>query len=173
MDEPSEDDLTKLYPDLEDGGHGYPKDCYSVDRVAIIIPYRGRPSQLKILLHNLHQFLKKQQLNYGIFLIEQVNNQTFNRAKLINVGFIESQKYYDWDCFIFHDVDMIPENDRNLYKCPKNPRHMSVALDKFDYQLPYRTYFGGITALTKKQFEDINGYSNDYWGNLILFLKKD
>lgn len=38
-----------------------------------------------------------------------------------------------WDCFIFHDVDMIPENDLNLYRCRENPQHLSPALDEMRY----------------------------------------
>ena len=96
--------------------------------------FRDRNVHLRILLHNLHSFLAKQELDYGIFVIEQIANQTFNRAKLMNVGFMESLKVYDWQCFIFHDVDLLPEDDRNLYTCPEQPRHMSVAIDKFKYE---------------------------------------
>ena len=39
---------------------------------------------------------------------------------------------------VFHDVDLLPEDDRNLYSCPDQPRHMSVAVDKFQYKLPYK-----------------------------------
>lgn len=58
----------------------------------------------------------------------------FNRGKLLNVGFVEASKIKKFDCFIFHDVDLIPENDRNLYTCPEQPRHMSVAVDTFNYK---------------------------------------
>ena len=45
----------------------------------------------------------------------------------------------DWECFIFHDVDLMPEDDRNLYTCPVlQPRHMSVAVDTMNYTLMYR-----------------------------------
>jgi hypothetical protein len=85
----------------------------------------------------MHPFLIKQQLDYGIFLIEPVQNITFNRGLLMNIGFLESLKLSQnkWDCFIFHDVDLIPEDERNIYSCPELPRHMSSAVSTFDYKL--------------------------------------
>jgi hypothetical protein len=65
---------------------------------------------------------------------QKVGNGKFNRAKLMNIGFLEALKQNDYQCFIFHDVDLIPEDDRNLYTCPEQPRHMSVAIDKFGYR---------------------------------------
>lgn len=59
---------------------------------------------------------------------------SFNRAMLMNVGYVEALKERTFDCFIFHDVDLLPEDDRNLYTCPEQPRHMSVAVDKFKYR---------------------------------------
>lgn len=53
---------------------------------------------------------------------------------LMNVGYVEALKERIFDCFIFHDVDLLPEDDRNLYTCPEQPRHMSVAVDKFKYR---------------------------------------
>jgi hypothetical protein len=43
-------------------------------------------------------------------------------------------KLYNYDCFVFHDVDLLPEDDRNMYTCPEQPKHMSVAVDVFDYK---------------------------------------
>jgi hypothetical protein len=36
---------------------------------------------------------------------------------LMNIGFVEALKIYDYQCFIFHDVDLIPENDNNCTGC--------------------------------------------------------
>ena len=41
---------------------------------------------------------------------------------------------------------------------------MAVAVDKFNYTLPYDEIFGGVTALSVEHFEFINGFSNQYWG---------
>ncbi len=52
----------------------------------------------------------------------------------MNVGYNESLKHADFDCFVFHDVDLIPENDENYYDCHISPAHLSVAVDKFNYK---------------------------------------
>ncbi|CAF0939723.1 unnamed protein product [Adineta steineri] len=146
------------------GGHWSPSHCTARHRVAIIIPYRNRDMQLRIFINFMHPFLQKQQLDYQIFLVEPVNDISFNRALLFNIGFREAMKIYSWQCFIFHDVDLIPEDDRNIYSCPAEPRHMSVAVNTLDYNLPYRTIFGGVSALTVKQMESVNGFSNQFFG---------
>lgn len=114
-----------LYP----GGHYTPSKCQARHRVAIIVPYRNRSKDLAIFLKNIHPFLIKQQLEYGVFVIEQAVGTKFNRAMLLNVGYLEAKKIKNWDCFIFHDVDLLPMDDRNLYTCSKNPRHLAVAVD--------------------------------------------
>ena len=54
---------------------------------------------------------------------------------------------------------------RCLYACAvDHPRHYSVGIDKYDYKLPYWKIFGGITQFTTRQFKQINGFSNEFWG---------
>ena len=130
----------------------------------------------------MHKILQRQEIEYQIYVINQVDKNPFNRAKLLNVGFMESLKQYDWECFVFHDVDLgkqkkmkfdtlykgsnyiyiiffqVLENDKCLYRCPEMPRHMSVAIDKYKYRLPYYSIFGGITSMTVEHMVALNGY---------------
>uniref|UniRef100_A0A3B4B504 Beta-1,4-galactosyltransferase n=1 Tax=Periophthalmus magnuspinnatus TaxID=409849 RepID=A0A3B4B504_9GOBI len=146
------------------GGRYRPPDCEARHRTAIIIPHRHREHHLKFLLYYLHPFLQRQQVTYGIYVIHQAGNYTFNRAKLMNVGFREAMKEEDWDCLFFHDVDLIPEDDRNTYTCDANPKHAAIAMDKFGYKLPYKMYFGGVSALSPEHYLKMNGFPNNYWG---------
>ncbi|QQP40356.1 Putative glucosylceramide beta-14-galactosyltransferase [Caligus rogercresseyi] len=130
----------RLYPQVLPGGTYRPLNCSSRHRVALIVPYRDRETHLSIFLYNIHHLLLKQQLDYAIFIVEQAGSGPFNRAMLFNA--------YDFQCFVFHDIDLLPEDDRNLYNCPLHPRHMSVAINVFMYRLPYTDIFGGVSAMS-------------------------
>lgn len=162
---PSFRELEEKFWMLQNGGRFRPKQCRAQQKVAVILPYRDRRVHLKLFLRYMHPFLQKQQLDYTIFLIELAVGIEFNRALLFNVGFRESLLLDNFTCFIFHDVDLLPENDRIFYRCSENmPRHLSVAVDRMKYKLPYATIFGGVTAMTREQFEKVNGFSNMYFG---------
>ncbi|XP_029468031.1 beta-1,4-galactosyltransferase 1-like [Rhinatrema bivittatum] len=156
--------IKKDNPAVRVGGRHTPEDCLALQKVAVIIPFRNRDVHLKYWLYYLHPILQRQQLDYGVYVINQDGEETFNRAKLMNVGFAEALKDYDYDCFVFSDVDLIPMDDRNIYKCYLQPRHIAVSTDKFGFKLPYKQSFGGVIALSKDQFQEINGFSNNYWG---------
>ncbi|RNA44169.1 beta-1-4-N-acetylgalactosaminyltransferase bre-4-like [Brachionus plicatilis] len=138
-------------------------------KVAIIVPYRDRVKNLHIFLLYMHKFLSKQNIEYKIYLLEPLGHLTFNRALLLNVGYLEVLKEDNkWDCFIFHDVDMLPENGKNMYDChPEFPKQMAVSINTYAYSTEgyfKEKYFGGVNAFTKEQFRKINGFSNLYYG---------
>ena len=113
-------------------------------------------------------------MQYNILIIEQEDEGRFNRAKLMNVGakmaFTQmnqkcAQKQSENHlCLIFHDIDMLPQNPQLQYECQKGPIELASAAQQFDYQLPYRWYFGGVVAISWQQFVLVNGYPNNYWG---------
>ena len=53
---------------------------------------------------------------------------------LLNIGFTEASKRRDHECYFFHDVDLLPENDSNIYSCPDHPRHVSAAVNTMSYE---------------------------------------
>ncbi|GAB1605429.1 beta-1,4-N-acetylgalactosaminyltransferase bre-4-like [Argonauta hians] len=157
--------IERRYSNLLKGGR-YKPNCLVNTSVAIVVPYRDREFHLKIFLNNIHNVLQRQLIEYGIYIVEQSDKNDFNRGMLMNVGFAEANKLHNYSCYIFHDVDLIPENDFNIYDCLDSPKHMSVAVDKFGYKLPYRKLFGGVVALKQTDFLKINGFSNRFfaWG---------
>lgn len=157
------EEVQKENPQVAKGRY-HPTECSALQHVAILIPHRNREKHLLYLLEHLHPFLQRQQLDYGIYVIHQAGSTKFNRAKLLNVGYLEALKEANWDCFIFHDVDLVPENDFNIYMCDRQPKHLVVGRNNTGYRLRYQGYFGGVTALTRDQFSKVNGFSNNYWG---------
>lgn len=137
--------------DVKLGGQYKPKSCLARHKVAIIVPYRARWEILKRFLFHTHQILQRQQLDYRIYVCEQAFNKTFNKGIVMNGCFKEILKIQpDTPCLIMHDVDLLLIDDRNMYTCPTFPRHLSVAIDKFHFYLPYAGLVGGV--LGKKKF---------------------
>lgn len=149
---------------VQKGGTWSPNLCKYIHDVAVIVPYRGRLNQLNVFLHHIHPFLQKQLLSYRIFVIEQTFFKAFNRGLLMNVGFLEALKIHSFHCFIFHDVDLLPIVEMNIYACTIKPRHLCPAINTWRYQLKYLTAFGGAIAMLQKHFHQINGFSNKYFG---------
>lgn len=122
-------------------------------RLGIIIPFRDRE------LHLLQSapILKK----IGtVYVVEQMDDKPFNRGKLINIGLIDFKNEFDY--FAAHDVDMVPE-DADYSYCD-NPCHLATMVEQFGYKMPYARYFGGVTLLPNDKFEQVNGFSNEYFG---------
>ena len=153
---------------ISKGGKYKPTTCSASpkSKVAIIIPHRHREYHLKQLLSVLHPTLQRQKIEYTTFVIHQTGEGVFNKARLLNAGVREALRHDPTlQCFIMHDVDLVMEDEQNLYYCnPNLARHISAGIDKYNYELPYDGLFGGVVALTKDQFQKINGYSNEYWG---------
>ena len=59
--------------EVERGGIWRPKDCDPRKKVAVMIPFRNRWEQLNTFLNHMHPVFQRQQLDYRIFVIEQVN----------------------------------------------------------------------------------------------------
>ncbi|XP_064489189.1 beta-1,4-N-acetylgalactosaminyltransferase bre-4-like isoform X2 [Ornithodoros turicata] len=148
-------DVVQNPPSLEQQEKSFPD---------VFVGGRDREAHLRAFIYHMHHMLRRQQLQYQIFVVEQAGKDLFNRGKLFNVGYLVASGLHGFECFIFHDVDMIPVNDHNLYTCSDHPRHLTVSVDAFHNRLPYQDFFGGACAMTKDHVKMVNGFSNKYWG---------
>ena len=65
----------------------------------------------------------------------------------MNVGFAKAEIDYPFDCYVFHDVDQIMENDKNLHKCRNRPMHLSHRVSGRGYKVTAR--FGELVLWEK------------------------
>ncbi|XP_046545624.1 beta-N-acetyl-D-glucosaminide beta-1,4-N-acetylglucosaminyl-transferase-like [Haliotis rubra] len=145
-------------------GHYTPQGCAGRDKTAIIIPFRDRHQNLTVLINNLIPILKYRNKDFTIFVIEQDLDTTFNKAILMNAGFMEAMKQDYFTCFIFHDVDYIPETQNVPYECLLNRSyHLAAAVSAFNYTDRLK-FAGGVMTMAPHLFQAINGYSNLYFG---------
>ncbi|XP_035194935.1 beta-1,4-galactosyltransferase 7 isoform X2 [Oxyura jamaicensis] len=130
-------------------------------RLALLVPFRERFEELLAFVPYMHRFLSKKRIRHHILVLNQVDHFRFNRASLINVGFLESGN--DTDYIAMHDVDLLPLNEQLDYSYPEaGPFH--VASPELHPLYHYKTYVGGILLLTKQHYEMCNGMSNRFWG---------
>lgn len=126
-----------------------------MSKLGIIVPYRNRYQHLEAWTREVKHYLDSQDINYNIIVVEQDDATAFNRGMLCNIGFIHAVKR-GCTYVVFHDVDMIPVTVD--YSPNNTPVHL------FDDQLPFDSYFGGMTMFPVEDFKKINGFSNMYWG---------
>ena len=53
---------------------------------------------------------------------------------MMNIGFREAMSLDNYDCVVLHDLDMLPEDDRILYDCPPQPRHLVATGSRWKYK---------------------------------------
>lgn len=99
MTPPTFEEMENINPPSETGL--YTPDFCTVPTghsVAIIIPFRDttqeqlRTEQLKFLLHYMIPILQRQKIMFRFYIINQLPGSPFNRAKLLNIGFLEAIK---------------------------------------------------------------------------------
>uniref|UniRef100_A0A1B6CJ92 Beta-1,4-N-acetylgalactosaminyltransferase n=1 Tax=Clastoptera arizonana TaxID=38151 RepID=A0A1B6CJ92_9HEMI len=131
-------------------------------KLGIIVPFRDRFEELLEFVPHMDQFLSAQNLHFKIFVINQVDQYRFNRASLINVGYLIA---IDDGCdyIAMHDVDLLPLNPNLSYQYPSTGL-FHIASPELHPRYHYANFVGGILLVKKIDFEILNGMSNKYWG---------
>lgn len=131
-----------------------------IKKLGIIVPFRNRYEHLGIFKKHMIEYFKGLDVDYEIFIIEQDNIKEFNRGTLLNIGYVYAKKA-NCDYLVFHDVDMLPIDVDYSYS--DVPIHLATNFIEGDKEI-FDQYFGGVTMFPIKDFELINGFSNQYWG---------
>nr|XP_012642822.1 beta-1,4-galactosyltransferase 7 isoform X3 [Microcebus murinus] len=119
-------------------------------RLAVLVPFRERFEELLVFVPHMHRFLSRKRVPHHIYVLNQVDHFRFNRAALINVGFLESGNGTDY--IAMHDVDLLPLNEALDYGFPEaGPFH--VASPELHPLYHYKTYVGGILLLSKQHYQ--------------------
>ena len=98
---------------------------YTKKKMAVIVPYRNALEDLVQFVPHMTKFLNKQQIPFHIFYINQMDLYRFNRASLINVGFLYIKDKFDY--MVTHDGDLLPLNQKLSYEFPPGDTIYHVA----------------------------------------------
>ena len=138
-------------------------------RLAVILPYNEQHID-----DFINHFEATVDGDYKLCFVKQKSNRPLNKGKLFNIGYLLHKDKFDYFCF--HDSDLIPISDECDYSYEKKPISLVGMRNKIgfgdqekvqnfnDYTLPYDEYFVGATLFSKEHFQEVNGYSNEYWG---------
>lgn len=131
--------------------------------LGIVVPYRNREQHLKKFIPHISLFLKDK-LQFTIIIVEQYDNNTFNRGKLKNIGFNILKDKCDYFCF--HDVDQLPASQECDYSYSDNAVRLATSFSQFNFATRPVEELGGVVIFNKDNFQKINGFSNNYigWG---------
>lgn len=123
----------------------------------ILIPYRDREENLNYYLDNTIPLIKKYLPNSKVVIIEQEVGKSFNRGKVLNIGFLEYK--FNTKYFITNDIDINPS--KFVIK-----KEFSRYLDKNNILgiiTPNNT-LGGLIKIRNETIHKINGFPNELWG---------
>ncbi|XP_065093848.1 beta-1,4-galactosyltransferase 7-like [Ochlerotatus camptorhynchus] len=143
--------------------HSSFKELHPSDKqkLAILVPFRDRFDELLRFAPHMSAFLNRQLVPFHIFVLNQNDRYRFNRASLINAGFLLVKDHYEY--IAMHDVDLLPLNNNLKYEYPaEGPLHISGP--EFHPKYHYATFIGGILLLKVEHYQMLNGMSNRYWG---------
>jgi len=131
-----------------------------------LIAYRARgiqsfrKEQISSLIENINVYFNKHNIEYKIMICEQNDDEYFNRGKLLNIAFLESEKIFDFSKKYFHmNTDYLFDLNRSF------PLEL-LNLDKgfIDLYKPPCDVLGAACVFDAESYTIINGFPNDLLG---------
>ena len=133
-----------------------------------LVAYRARANQtfrrdqLCSLIENINVYLNKYNIEYNIMICEQNDDELFNRGKILNIAFLESEKIVHFPKKYFHmNTDYLFDLNRTFPLEILNFENGFLDLHKVS--LPV---LGGACVFDSESYKIINGFPNDLigWG---------
>ena len=133
-----------------------------------LIAYRARGvqkfrrEQLCLLIENINSYFTKNNIEYKIMICEQNDYRPFNRGKLLNIAFLESEKLFDFPKKYFHmNTDYLFDLNRSFPLEILNFNNGVIDLHK-----PQLDVLGAACVFDPESYNIINGFPNDLvgWG---------
>lgn len=132
----------------------------NIPEIIFIVPYRDRKIQKNFFLKHMREtvLIDNAPESYKIMFVHQMDNRSFNRGAMKNIGFLAIKQTYPKDyktiTLVFNDIDTMPHlKDMFPYKT-------TIGTIKHFYGFKYA--LGGIVSITGEDFERLNGFPN-YW----------
>jgi hypothetical protein len=129
----------------------------------ILVPFREQVLQKRgEKLKKFTAHMKRWHPTWPIIIIEQSDEEKFNRGALLNIGSKYAQKF-GAEYVVYHDVDLIPLSPLvPFYEAfPEKPLHIGTAY-KGKYGGP--GFIGQVLSMSIKDIKKSNGYPNMFWG---------
>ena len=133
----------------------------------VLVTYRARTTQsfrrdqLILLLENVDTFFGKHNKEYKVMICEQNDDSLFNRGKLLNVAFLESEKIFNVPKNYLHmNVDYLIDLNRDF------PSEIVDVKGVIDLHKPPFPVLGAACVFDPESYKTINGFPNDLvgWG---------
>lgn len=131
-----------------------------------LVPYRARGTQkfrrneIVRMLQNVRQYFDMNSVQARFIVVEQNNDEKFNRGLLLNIAFIEAEKLFpDAKAFLHFNVDYTLNLDRPF---PKELHEFTTGF--IDLHRPPFPVLGAACVFDGQSYRTIGGFPNDLYG---------
>ena len=131
-----------------------------------LVAYRARGNQtfrreqIGMLLNNISTYFSKHNIEYKVMICEQNDDAKFNRGKLLNIAFLESENLFNFPKKYFHmNTDYLFDLNRNF---PLEILNLNKGV--IDLHRPPADVLGAACVFDSESYNTINGFPNDLLG---------
>ena len=125
---------------------------------------RGCFENLLQFVPYMSKLLSAQQIPFHIFVVHETDNLRFNRAALLNIGFLYIKDKFDY--IVLHDVDLLPLNPKLNYSYPQTGVFQIV--EKSLDPIYFRVTVSSSKKLLFKKIFDFKNSGFVWWHNSLF-----